>query len=375
MEGGFVAGKRLPATRTLARELGLSRNTVLGAYELLCAELLATTDGRSGTYVADDIRHPVREGQPRTVEPPSRYTERLRELNAAIGSRQPTPRHEPYHGEQQLDPQLLQAWRRKLAAAALRVGPRYPDPSGVPALRRAIAEQVVRRRGINCTEKDVLIVSGMQQAVTLLARVILNEGDEAAVEDRQHQSVVQGLYAHGARVKRVGTDECGLLTGELGNNPPRLVCVSPSHRSSSGSILPLERRIELLRMAAGHGTWILEDDHGGELQPQKESAACLRALDLWDRVIYVGSFSRALFPSLRLGYMVCPESLRADLCTAKRLDDLGSTEIVQVALAAFIRSGQFAKYAQRSAPEGRPEGMIARGSAPSEEIRRARISD
>ena len=345
LEGRFGAGKRLPATRALSKELGLSRNTVLGAYEMLCTEQLVTADGRSGTYVTEDVRRQVKEGQPKTVEPQSRYSARLRRLHDVTrGSRQPTPRYNPAYGESLPDPRLLQSWRRKLAAAALRVGRRYPDPSGFPALRRAIAEHVVRRRGINCTEKEVLIVGGTQQAVTLLARVLLNEGDEVAVEDRQGQSVVQGLLAHGAQVRHVRTDEFGLVTANLAHSPPRLICESPSHQSPSGSIFPLERRTELLGIAAKHGTWIMEDDCGGESPNRGQSMAALRSLDLWDRVIYVGSFSKTLFPSLRLGYVVCPESLRTDLCAAKRLDDLGSPEILQVALAAFIRSGQFAKY-------------------------------
>jgi GntR family transcriptional regulator / MocR family aminotransferase len=348
LEGRFGAGERLPATRTLSKELGLSRNTVLGAYELLCAEQLAAGDARSGTYVTEDVRQQVKGRQPSTVEPQSRYAERLRGLHDVTrGSRQPAPRGNLDYGESHLDPRLLQSWRRRLAAAALRVGRSYPDPAGFPALRRAIAEHVVRRRGINCTEKEVLIVGGTQQAVTLLARVLLNEGDEVAVEDRHSQNVVQGLIAHGAQVRHVRTDEFGLVTAQLAHSPPRLICVSPSHQSQSGSILPLERRNELLRLAARHGTWIMEDDSLGEYPNQGQSMAALRSLDLWDRVVYVGSFSRTLFPSLRLGYVVCPESLRTDLCTAKRLDDLGSSEIVQVALAAFIRSGQFAKYPRR----------------------------
>jgi GntR family transcriptional regulator/MocR family aminotransferase len=352
LEGRFAAGKRLPATRALSKELGLSRNTVLGAYDILCAEQLATARERSGTHVIENVIHLAKGGPPAVVAPPSRYTERMRRLNrVTLGPRQPAPRYDLLYGEPLSDPQLLQAWRRKLAAAALRVGPRYPDPSGFPALRRAIAEHVVRRRGINCTEKDVLIVGGTQQAVTLAARVILNEGDEVAVEDPHNQQVVQGLVAHGAQVRHIGADERGLIAAQLANSPPRLICVTPSHQFPSGSILSLERRMELLRIAAKHGTWILEDDYDSEFQDQSHSVAALRSLDIWDRVIYVGSFSKTLFPSLRLGYMVCPESLRTDLCTAKRLDDLGSPEIIQVALGAFIASGQFARYLRRSAAE------------------------
>lgn len=353
LEGQFVAGKRLPATRTLARTLGLSRNTVLGAYELLCAEELATAHGRSGTCVAASARATTaaRARSP-SAAAASRYAARVRKLPPiTLGARKPPPRYDLHYGEPLSDTRLFHSWRRKLAAAALQAGPRYPDPSGFLPLRRAICEHVARRRGIICTEDEVLIVGGTQQAVTLTARVVIDEGDPVVVEDPYYQHVVQTLTAHGARLVAVATDENGLLTSELARHAARLICVTPSHQFPSGSVLSLDRRMELLRVASSHGSWILEDDYDSEFQYQGRPLPALRSLDLADRVIYVGSFSKALFPSLRLGYVVCPAGLRADLAAAKRLDDLGSPAIEQAALAAFIRSGQFAKHLRKSVAE------------------------
>ncbi len=352
LEGHFIAGRRLPATRTLATTLGLSRNTVLGAYELLCAEELATAHGRSGTCVAVAARTLTAARHASSVAAPSRYAGRIRKLPATtLGSRQPTARYDLHYGEPLSDARLFHSWRRKLAAAALQAGPRYPEPSGFRPLRRAICEHVARRRGIICTEDEVLIVGGTQQAVTLAARVVLDEGDPVAIEDPYYQHVVQTLTAHGARVVSVGTDENGLLVSELAKQPARLICVTPSHQFPSGSVLSLDRRMELLRIASSRDSWIVEDDYDSEFHYQGRPLPALRSLDLADRVIYVGSFSKALFPSLRLGYVVCPAGLRADLCAAKRLDDLGSPAIEQAALAAFIRSGQFAKHLRKSVAE------------------------
>lgn len=352
LDGRLVPGKRLPATRTLAKTLGLSRNTILSAYELLCAEDLATTHGRSGTRVAPAAPTPMPFGQGSSVAPPTRYAARIRKLApVTLASRQPVPRYDLHYGEPVSDSRLFHSWRRKLAAAALQAGLRYPDPSGFLPLRRAICEHLARRRGIICTEDEILILGGTQQAVTLVARVVLEEGDAVVVEDPYYQHAVQTLTAHGARVVTVATDENGLLTAEVKAQSARLICVTPSHQFPSGSVLSLERRLELLSIASSQGSWILEDDYDSEFQYQGRALPALRSLDLAARVIYVGSFSKTLFPSLRLGYVVCPVGLRADLCAAKRLDDLGSPAIEQAALAAFIQSGQLAKYLRKSVSE------------------------
>jgi GntR family transcriptional regulator / MocR family aminotransferase len=352
LDGRFAPGKRLPATRSLAKTLGLSRNTVLGAYELLCTEALATAHGRSGTRVVFDAQTTAAHRTTRTITAPSRYVSRVRNLPpTTLGAKKPSRRLDLHYGEPLLNARLFHSWRRKLAAAALQAGPRYPESSGFRPLRRAICEHVARRRGIICTEDDILIVGGTQQAVTLTARVVLDEGDLVVSEDPYYQHTVQTLIAHGARMAFIGTDENGLLTSELNGRGARLIYVTPSHQFPAGSVLSLERRLELLEIASSEGSWILEDDYDSEFHYHGRPLPALRSLDLGDRVIYVGSFSKTLFPSVRLGYIVCPVALRADLCAAKRLDDLGSPAIEQAALAAFIHSGQFARHLRASVTE------------------------
>ena len=335
----------MPATRVLAATLELSRNTVLGAYEVLRAEQLVMTQDRSGSRVVETAR-PIDTGQgPRASSPPSRYTARLRKLGPnTLGPIKAPLRYDLHYGEPLSDPRLFHAWRRKLSGAALAAGPRYPDAAGFLPLRRAIAEYLARRRGVICTADDILIVGGTQQAMTLAARVALDEGDAVAIEEPHYLFALQTLQAHGARLVRVRTDSNGMLTSELEKYQARLICVTPSHQFPSGAVLSLERRIELLGIAARQNSWILEDDYDSEFQYRSRPIAALRSLDFSGRIIYVGSFSKTLFPSLRLGYIVCPSGLRDDLYMAKRMDDLGSPVIEQAALATFMQSRQFEKH-------------------------------
>lgn len=363
LQGTFAVGDRLPASRVLAATIGVSRNTVLGAYEILCAEQLVTPHERSGTRVAERAQPIQNISARRATRAPSRYAARIRKLRpSTLGALIPPPRYDLHYGEPLSDPRLFHAWRRRLAAAALLAGPRYPDAMGFMPLRRAIAEHLARRRGVVCTERDILIVGGTQQAVTLAARVVLNEGDVAAIEEPHYQHVLQVLMAHGARIVSVPTDTHGMVISELPRHRARIVCVTPSHQFPSGSVMSLERRVELLRIAARDGIWILEDDYDSEFQYRDRSIAALQSLDVSGRVIYVGSFSKTLFPSLRLGYIVCPPTLRGDFAMAKRLDDLGSPAIEQAALATFMRSRQFDKHLRKTQAElGRRRAVLLEG--------------
>lgn len=350
--GQLRPGECLPSTRELAATLGLSRNTVLGAYEVLRADQMVTTFDRSRTRVAEGAQ-PIDTGGRRAITPPqSRYAARLRKVGPSkLVSWKAGLRYDLHYGEPLSDPHIFHAWRRRLAAAALAAGPRYPDTRGFLPLRRAIAGYLARRRGITCSEDDILIVGGTQQAITLAARVVLNEGDVVALEDPRYQYAEQNLRAHGAKIISIRVDANGLVTSALAKRRARMIYVTPSHQFPSGAMLSLKRRIELLQIATRQKSWILEDDYDSEFQYGRRPVAALRSLDVSGRVIYVGTFSKTLFPSLRLGYLVCPPGIRDDLFQAKRLDDLGSPVIEQAALAAFIQSRQFERYLRRSVVE------------------------
>lgn len=347
VEGHFRPGERLPATRTLAHTLKLSRNTVLTAYEMLRAEQLIVSNERAATQVADI---PLPQGftaPPVEVPPQSRYAARLRQLGTHTLGRLRDGLRYDLHFDPPFDKDMLRSWSRKLAAAARVAGPRYPDPQGFLPLRTAIADYLARRRGVVCSEGDILIVGGTQQAMTVVARAVLDEGDTVAVEDPHYLYLVQALTAHGARVVSVRTDEDGMVTAELARHKARLICVSPSDQFPSGAVMSLERRVELLDVATRQGSWILEDDYNSEFYFRGRPMAALRSLDFSGRIIYVGTFSKTIFPSLRLGFIVCPPGIREDLCRVKRLDDLGSPSVEQAALATLMSSRQFENYLRR----------------------------
>ena len=355
--GGLGAGTRLPATRILARELGLSRNTVLAAYEQLRAE--GFIDGRtgSGSYVAQPLP-----AVPAPPPPPPRHdigpqsvrARRMRDCHdhAAIPGRAvPGAVHSFQYGVPMANPTLTTAWARELSRAAQYTPPNYPPTQGLPALREAICDYLARRRGVHALPEDVLVVGGTQQAIALVADVLLDPGDVAAIEEPHYDAIRKVLLSRGACMQAVGVDGQGLVVDELAQGRAKLVCVTPSHQFPTGALMSLRRRMALLEHAARHDAWIFEDDYDGEFRYVGKPLAALRSLDKDNRVIYVGTFSKALFPTLRLGYIVMPPQLRRDFIAAKWMADFTTPGIEQAALANFMASGGFERHLRRTAQE------------------------
>lgn len=352
LEQRLVAGSRLPATRTLAAELGLSRNTVVAAYELLRAEHLALARVGSGSFVAERA-WPRRPTGPRRerIDAPSAYAARLRSLPPLplLQGRSHLPINLQY-GEPLTHPGLFTAWARALAHAAARTPPGYPSPQGAPALRAQIAAYLGRRRGVVCTADDIVIVNGTQQAFAVLARVLLDEGERVAVEEPGYALAKQCFVAHGAKLVAVPVGAGGLDVRRVPDGV-KLIVVTPSHQFPLGVAMSLPLRRALLERAARVGAWIAEDDYDGEFGFEGRALPALRSLDDGDRVIYIGSFSKTMLPSLRLGYIVCPRALRNDIVLARRLMDVASPAIEQQALADFMARGAFDRHLRRSAVE------------------------
>lgn len=345
LDGRLRGGSRLPPTRELAAELGLSRTTVLTAYEQLRAEGFIAARTGSGSYV--NVLEGTCEAPPPAADlpPPTRYVQRLR---ASRGERivpwHAEIRYDLQYGEPLINPALTTAWARELARAARYTDPRYPGSQGVSELREAIRDYLARRRGVQVDASRVVVVNGTQQALSLVARVLLDEGDRAAIEEPRYFGAYQVFTAHGADLQPLRTDLDGLVCEELPSEPPRLVFTTPSHQFPSGVVMSLQRRLELLRYAQQTGCWIVEDDYDSEFRYDMHPIAALRALDEHDRVIYIGTFSKAMIGSLRLGYMIVPEALREDFVRAKWLDDMGSSAIEQMAMASFMRNGGFERH-------------------------------
>ncbi|TWI02661.1 GntR family transcriptional regulator/MocR family aminotransferase [Luteimonas cucumeris] len=352
LTGNVHVGARLPPTRLLARELGVSRNTVLAAYEQLRAE--GFLDGRvgSGSYVTPPART-AQQGtaRPAWVEPQSAYARRLRAIHnphVIPGMNADVVRYGFQYGEPLTNPALSTAWARELSHAAAYTRPGYTRTQGLPALREAVCDYLARRRGVQTRPEDVLIVAGTQQALSLTARVLVDPGTDVAIEEPQYFAARKVMQINGAQLWPIPVDEQGLVTDELPACPPRLVCVTPSHQFPSGAVMSMSRRLALLDYAERRDCWVLEDDYDGEFRYDSKPIPALRSLDVHDRVIYVGTFSKVLFPALRLGYLIMPAPLRDDFIGAKWADDFGAPAIEQAALANFIGNGGFERHLRRS---------------------------
>jgi GntR family transcriptional regulator/MocR family aminotransferase len=250
-----------------------------------------------------------------------------------------------------INPALSTAWSRELARAARGAPAGYPSTQGLSALREATCDYLARRRGVHADPEDVLIVNGTQQAIALIADVLLDPGDPVAIEEPHYSAIRKVLAAHGARMHAVDVDREGLACDALPAEGAKLVCVTPSHQFPTGAVMSLRRRMALLDYAARHDAWIFEDDYDGEFRYDGKPLAAVRSLDDGGRVVYVGTFSKALLPTIRLGYLVMPRRLRRDFLAAKWASDIASPGVEQAALAGFIASGGFERHLRRTAQE------------------------
>jgi len=353
LSGRLPAGARLPASRTLAAELALSRNTVLAAYEQLQAEGFLLGRVGSGSYVAPIAlgKAATRKAAAAPVAPLSAFARRALAVGEGAFSgttRTGSLRYDLQYGLPLNNPALASAWRREIARAADAADPDYPDPQGLAALREQIGDYLARRRGIQADPDDILIVSGTQQAFSLAARVLLTSGEGVALEDPHYRGARQAFLAQGAKVHGCRVDAEGLVPQTLPAHA-RLAVVTPTHQFPTGALLSLTRRMALLEWAASRRAWLVEDDYDGEFRYGGRPLAALKSLDRDERVIYIGSFSKALFPALRLGYMVMPSALRRPLVAAKWLEDRGCSALEQAALARFIAGGGFERHLRRAA--------------------------
>lgn len=351
LDGRLLANSKLPPTRRFAEELSVSRITVLAAYEQLRAEGYISCKAGSGCRVnALQTEPKLRVPSAEPVAPQSRYMARarpLRERYRAIARQHRGLRFDLQYGNPITNPVLNALWGRELANAAKYTSLEIADSAGLLALREQVCAYVGERRGIRAQPDDVVIVNGTQHAISLTARVLLEEGDPVIVEEPHYFGLWKALAAHGARLCPAPVDDEGLVCAALPRDAPRLVCVTPSHQFPAGPVMSLSRRLELLRYADARQCWILEDDYDSEFRYDSQPLAALRSLDQGNRVIYVGTFSKVLFGSLRLGYVIPPKSLKDDFVEARSLCDVSGPAIEQTALANFMRNGGFGRHLRK----------------------------
>lgn len=336
----IAAGTRLPATRALAQRLGVSRMVVVEAYEWLVAEGFAEGRAGSGTYVAAGLSELT--GPALDVVDPPRRTDVLPERPLRYDFRPGLPALD-------LFPRRL--WRAALSRAALQARPDllgYGPVEGLPQLRRLIAGYVARTRGLRVEPQRVVVTLGTAQAMDLVLRA-LAPVRAMALEDPGPEPVRRLARLHGIEVIAVPVDDQGLHVAALptGRRAPQVVHVVPSHQYPTGTALRLERRLELLHWADAHDAVILEDDYDSEFRFDQAPPIALAALDSNERVAYLGSFSKTIFPGLRLGFGVFPERLMERVLELKWFSDRCTPVLEQLALADWLESGVFERHVRK----------------------------
>src|SRR5947209_1405785 len=367
LAGQLEAGTRLPSTRVLASSLGVSRTTTALAYELLLLEGYIQSRVGDGTWVACL--------QPEQLFQESRNTQDLDATDTsgtppAVLARRgqllidmPYP-EEFYANEASRGTSLFlvgqpdvtsfpyEIWARLVARHArhsLQAVSFYQDVQGYGPLRQAIATHIGMTRGVHCSPEQIILTTGAQGALDLVARVLLDPGDPAWIEDPGYSGARGALLAAGAQLVAVPVDEQGIDVdaGRQLSPEARLAIVAPSHQFPTGVTMNLSRRLALLEWSREAHAWIVEDDYDSEYRFSGRPLEALQGLDRAGRVLYIGTFSKVLFPSLRLGYLVAPPELLKGLIATHRLIAVHLPLLEQMALADFMAEGYFARHVRR----------------------------
>ncbi|WP_067498225.1 PLP-dependent aminotransferase family protein [Actinoplanes sp. TFC3] len=347
MDGRLPAGLRLPASRTLSADLGVGRNSVTNAYERLVAEGYLSARAGAGTFVMAVrgkprlLRAPADPLQPRdgwTYEPLRTSGEQVK------------PRYDFRTGIPDVRLFPFDTWRR-MVAAELRAGAHdpggYAAPEGHPALREAIARYLGYARSLRVGPEDVLITNGTQHSLDLIGRVLLQPGDVVAVEAPGYPPARRLFTSLGARAVDVPVDREGLVVDAL-PEAVRLVYTTPSHQYPLGRAMSLTRRHALLDWARDRQAAVIEDDYDSEFRFSARPLEPLHSLDSAGRVLYLGTFSKSMLPSVRTGFVLAPPALRSALAAARQLSDGYGQIAVQAALARFIDEGQLARHVRKA---------------------------
>ena len=358
LSGRLRPGQRIPSTRILARELGVSRLPLLNAFEQLQAEGYFSSRVGSGTFVSsaipDDQARPLPAASPSDARAlrPRTISRVSRELESGMAP--------PWSGDSRafrvslpaLDRFPMEIWSRLLIHHSRRIRPdvmAYGEPMGYGPLREAIAGYLNVARGVRCQASQIMITTGSQQGLQIASRALLDPGSSIWVEDPHYPGARQGLILAGARLIPVPVDQDGMRVdlGIARARNARAAYVTPSHQYPLGMTMSAARRLELLQWAHKRGSWIIEDDYDSEYRFGNRPVTSVQGLDSAGRVIYIGTFSKVLYPSIRLGYVVVPRDLIRVFSAVRDAADLFSATLLQAVLADFIREGHFARHLRR----------------------------
>lgn len=356
LEGRLRPGTRLPSTRELAAQHKLSRGTIVTAFEQLRSEgYLEGTIG-SGTYVTKVLPETWFQVGPNVHAKPAVPPKRRMRLSGCAArtclfegyESRPTRAFRPNLPALDLFPMTLwtqiAARRLRNASVSLLMG---CEPLGYFPLRQAVADYLNASRGVRCLPQQIAIVSGVQEALDLVGRLLIDPGDRVLMENPGYTGAALVFEALGAKLRAVTLDDQGMQFHLSKTRDVRLIYVTPGHQFPVGVTMSLARRLQLLQWAQESGALIFEDDYDSEFRYSGSSIPALQGLDRHERVLYAGSFSKVLFPSLRLGYLVVPQSMADAVAAAKSLTNRHAPLLDQAVLCDFITQGHFSRHLRR----------------------------
>ncbi len=353
--GQLSAGTKLPASRAMAQELSVSRNTVTQAIEGLQADGFLTSQPGAGVFISDDLplepMKAARTGKNAIGESPE-ISNRAKALEKNYQDRNHLKNAKPFApGRPALEDFPFDVWARLLSRRWRMSGPQLgmqEDPAGYLPLRQHIARHLEETRAVHCTAEQVLIVSGAQQGLDLVSRVLWEEGDRIVIEDPGFPGVEGVITAAGAVPYSIPVDKDGLnISAANDMEAVKSFLVTPSRNYPVGVTMSLPRRLGLLETARDLGAWVIEDDFDSDFRFDGRPLSSLQGLDNEGRVIYVGTFSRILFPALRLGFVILPHQLLNPFKALKAYIDGHTSIIHQAALADFFEEGYYASHLRR----------------------------
>jgi GntR family transcriptional regulator/MocR family aminotransferase len=354
LTGLVKPGARLPSSRVLAADLGVCRETSLFAFDQLIAEGYVVTRPGAGTYVAPDLPDDLPRVSDAWRRPTTRHPPLSARATALAGTRPrawrlPGPPRPFRIGTPAVDLLPVTLWSQLTTRRQRSASPSQFDYGDWPPLREAIAAHLRSARGTQCSAEQVLIVAGAQAGLDLMARLLLDPGDAVWMEEPGYPGAQSALIAAGARLVPVPVDDDGLdvEAGIRRARDARLAYVTPSHQFPLGVVMSLPRRLALLKWASAAEAWVVEDDYDSEFRYGTRPVPCLHGLDVDNRVIYVGTFSKSLFPALRLGFVIVPRDLQERLVGARRALDFQPPVLNQAVLADFMAEDHYERHLRR----------------------------
>jgi len=349
--GALAGGERLPSSRILACDLKLSRVTVEAAYAQAEAEGYLQRHTGKGTFVSQSLPRAPSSRNSKVIPPGlAGLSARGEKIVATGGCRDPQSPVAFAAGSPDLRAFPLKIWKQITARQLRTQGERllgYGDPQGYLPLREVLASYLQQSRGVICSAEHILITTSSQQALQLLAMLLIDPADRVWVEQPGYPGARNAFASAGADICAIAVDEQGMAP-EADSPVPRLMYLTPSHHYPTGVSLSLSRRLHLLEYAKRHNSWIIEDDYDSELHYDGRPLPAMQGLDKHQRVIYVGTFSKVLFPSLRLAYAVLPPALVAPMVMMRTVNDGHSSQLMQAVTAEFMQAGHFASHLRLS---------------------------